>query len=595
MRIIELELSNFKVFGEPTKIPIRPITLIFGPNSSGKSSVIQSLLLMKQTVMSEGLDGNSLVFRGSSTDLGNYSELVHDHDLSKAVSIGVTLQFSDETPALKVFTDETGLEAKSAEITLDTTFVAGTNSRDGIVHSISTQIGDERLVFERPNSVTDSKSASEPSATSPSMLLSSTLSKGEELYELIVEPLVRLAITKLEPELTKLREEYVTAPDPVPTDEEKSKVGKPVFIRFRRRTKEHIEQEINSMTHLLSMLTSYDLETFKLDFKSAIGRVRVGLRGCILDRSLLEDNNNDILYPNLKREAGKSPFYTDKFKEILADELFDLDEGVFDWDGIHSSYYGPKYLSLTSIWLLSLALTGSEIYRQLLQRLIYIGPLREFPLRYYIPETVPSGSVGKTGEFSPTLLFERPNLLASVNEWMERLGFDYRLHVGRLTAMKTDLEEGVFALRLRKHDEEISASLVDVGFGVSQVLPIVTQCLLSIGSTICIEQPEIHLHPALQAELGDLFIESALGNRNNTLILETHSEHMILRILRRIRETNAKKGDLAPRITLDDVSLLYVDRTDTGATILPLRIDQHGRILDRVPGGFFEEGFKELF
>jgi predicted ATPase len=134
MKLIELELSNFKVFGESTRIPIRPITLIFGPNSSGKSSVIQSLLLMKQTIMAEGLDGSSLVFRGSSTDLGNYSELVHDHDHTKLISIGVTLEFSDEVSALQAFSEETGLEAKSAEITLKTNFVAGRNSREGLVY-----------------------------------------------------------------------------------------------------------------------------------------------------------------------------------------------------------------------------------------------------------------------------------------------------------------------------------------------------------------------------------------------------------------------------------------------------------------------------
>jgi hypothetical protein len=424
---------------------------------------------------------------------------------------------------------------------------------------------------------------------------SRALSNGEQLYEIIVDPLVKLAITKLEQEMVELRRELASAPDPDPKNKDNQKRGKSQLVFFHRVTKTDIEKKMRSVGHLLSTLTKYDLDTFKEDFKTAIGNVRVGLRGCTLDRTLLENRNTDILYPNLKQRAGKAPFYTDKFKEVLAEELFNLDYEAFDWDNLHGSYYGPNYLSITTIWLLSLALTGSEIYRQLLLRLVHIGPLREFPLRYYIPESVPSSSVGKTGQFSPTLLFERPGLLDSVNEWMERLRLDYRLQVGRLTSMKTDLEEGVFALRLRRCDEEISSSLVDVGFGVSQVLPIVIQCLLSNGTTICIEQPEIHLHPAMQAELGDLFIEAALGNRKNTLILETHSEHMILRILRRIRETTANKNGVAQRITPNDISLLYVDKTGSGATILPLRVDQHGRILDRVPGGFFEEGFKELF
>jgi hypothetical protein len=95
----------------------------------------------------------------------------------------------------------------------------------------------------------------------------------------------------------------------------------------------------------------------------------------------------------------------------------------------------------------------------------------------------------------------------------------------------------------------------DVGIGISQVLPVLVHCYANEGKLVAIEQPEIHLHPALQAELGDVFIESALGERKNTFLLETHSEHLILRIMRRIRETTA--GTLPegiPPIKPDDVA-----------------------------------------
>src|SRR2546427_12376514 len=77
----------------------------------------------------------------------------------------------------------------------------------------------------------------------------------------------------------------------------------------------------------------------------------------------------------------------------------------------------------------------------------------------------------------------------------------------------------------------------DVGIGISQVLPVLVEAYGAENQIITIEQPEIHLHPALQAELGDVFITSALGDQRNTFILETHSEHLILRIMRRMRET----------------------------------------------------------
>src|SRR5262249_24262657 len=81
----------------------------------------------------------------------------------------------------------------------------------------------------------------------------------------------------------------------------------------------------------------------------------------------------------------------------------------------------------------------------------------------------------------------------------------------------------------------------DVGIGISQVLPVLVTAYAAKQEMIAIEQPEIHLHPALQSDLGDVLIESALGERGNRLLIETHSEHIILRIMRRMRETAKKK------------------------------------------------------
>jgi predicted ATPase len=123
-------------------------------------------------------------------------------------------------------------------------------------------------------------------------------------------------------------------------------------------------------------------------------------------------------------------------------------------------------------------------------------------------------------------------------------------------------------------------------------------------SLVAIEQPEIHIHPKLQAELGDVFIESALGSNRNIFLLETHSEHLILRILRRIRETT--EGDRSdwpdalqkacPRgIRPEDVAVLYVEPGEDGAKVIELPVDANGEFTCEWPGGFFEERIKELF
>lgn len=134
----------------------------------------------------------------------------------------------------------------------------------------------------------------------------------------------------------------------------------------------------------------------------------------------------------------------------------------------------------------------------------------------------------------------------------------------------------------------------EVGAGVSQVVPVIVAALVGKrGRLVVIEQPELHVHPGLQVGLGDLFIESSAERQ---LLIETHSEHIILRLLRRIRETH--DGDLpegAPAFKPDKLSVLYVAQAEEGTTVRRLHVDETGEFVDRWPRGFFEERTEELF
>jgi hypothetical protein len=136
----------------------------------------------------------------------------------------------------------------------------------------------------------------------------------------------------------------------------------------------------------------------------------------------------------------------------------------------------------------------------------------------------------------------------------------------------------------------------DVGLGISQILPVLVNAFGLTNQTIAVEQPEIHLHPALQAELADVFIESALGERKNMFILETHSEHLILRVLRRIRETTDGeiKSGLVP-IRPEDVAVLYVSPAPEGSKVIEIPIRPDGEFGAPWPDGFFPDRAKELF
>jgi len=151
-------------------------------------------------------------------------------------------------------------------------------------------------------------------------------------------------------------------------------------------------------------------------------------------------------------------------------------------------------------------------------------------------------------------------------------------------------------LSLRDLKNNVAVSSRDVGVGISQLIPIVVHALAEKRAMIAVEQPELHLHPALQAKLGDLFIESALGPNQNQFVLETHSEHLILRVLRRIRETteNTLPEGKTP-IRPEDVSVLYVQQGEHGSEVIELPVTEDGDFAVPWPGGFFAELSAELF
>lgn len=136
-------------------------------------------------------------------------------------------------------------------------------------------------------------------------------------------------------------------------------------------------------------------------------------------------------------------------------------------------------------------------------------------------------------------------------------------------------------------------SFNEVGSGVSYVMPVLVSLWGAKRSWI--EQPELHLHPEAQCEMGDVIIRAF--NRGRFSIIETHSEHLLLRVLRRIRQTS--KGpthDPELRCLPEAVSILYFEPVLNGGTkVRPIRVSRSGDFMDRWPQGFFAERDRELF
>jgi len=179
---------------------------------------------------------------------------------------------------------------------------------------------------------------------------------------------------------------------------------------------------------------------------------------------------------------------------------------------------------------------------------------------------------------------------------MEHWESDAALETALSRAVDTLASPNSRTLGLRDRSTGAEVSFRDIGLGTSQMIPVLVSAVTSKNGIIAIEQPEIHLHPTLQAELGDLLIESALREGGNRFVIETHSEHLILRLLRRIRETASRTllDGLCP-ISAEDIAILYVAPGKNGSIVQRIEVTERGRISGNWPGGFFEERLEELF
>lgn len=137
--------------------------------------------------------------------------------------------------------------------------------------------------------------------------------------------------------------------------------------------------------------------------------------------------------------------------------------------------------------------------------------------------------------------------------------------------------------KVRTHDGTAEVMLTDAGFGVSQVLPVIVLLHYAPeGSTVILEQPEIHLHPLAQAELADAIVHAAI-HRGVQVILESHSEHLLLRLQRRIAEGGVKAGDAA---------LYFCEMRNGASAIEALDLDEYGNIRNW-PDKFMGDAFHE--
>lgn len=584
MRLNRIEIENFKGIGPRQIIELRPITLLFGPNSAGKSTILQALHYLRE-ILERGNVDPDVTIAGGMLDLGGFSTLVHNHELERPVVLKVTLDLSEEQGAEGLPLNDGSAFGDIAFSQLPIRYLLGESDeyRD---YAIVQQIGIEVEVrwseqarapyVARLTVELDEKTVA--SITSPPQEGRAILTDFDFSHRLLAravppyEEHEEQPSSPLEDEVWTLSREAVADRSTPDTADDRLRVG------------------INTVFGALPELNR-ELKPDLIEIDEQLTRRRYMQGAVVISRLSKQDEARALEEYEMERlrRSGLTQ---------LLDELI----------------LGPV-----------------RMVRDHLGEMTYIGPLREIPTRSYRPQVTPDEARWAQGLAAWDLLYgdRSGGLLDEVNEWLSaenRLCTGYSLQrvefkeipvPGVIHSMFErglneedigELQELYYSLKtrteiaLRDSEKGILVAPGDVGVGISQMVPVVVAALRDQSGILAIEQPELHIHPAIQVGMGDLFIQATKADSEGlpfagkTLLIETHSEHILLRLLRRIRERTDE--DLPPGVSglaAADLSVIYVEGNQLGVRFRPLQVGDDGEFKERWPQGFFEERAGELF
>lgn len=237
-------------------------------------------------------------------------------------------------------------------------------------------------------------------------------------------------------------------------------------------------------------------------------------------------------------------------------------------------------------------------HERMFNSIFYLGPLRTKAERLYTWSGITPESVGFAGENTVAAIlaardrkislgYKRPTkpLEEIIALKLKEMSLIEEFKVNPISEQRQEYE-----VKVRTKGAEDWVDLPDVGFGISQVLPVLVQCFYApVGSIILMEQPEIHLHPNAQSALADVMIDVINSrengiDRNIQIVIETHSEHFLRRLQRRIAEDS---------LSQEKVSVYFANSSKTPATLEPLQIDMFGNIKNW-PENFFGDEMGDI-
>ena len=593
-------VSGFKAISEEVSIEIRPITLLFGPNSAGKSSILQSMLVLHEILQNGAPDVHRTAVGGATLDVGGLHQFIHRGDTEEKVAWSLSLRpRRSESVAPKPWNDME-LEIRTEAFELDP-FALTPDARRLTLDQNITAKGSELLWARlREEAGGPRRTVSIPNTDHPLLVkvFTERIVNGkyaEYLADtgLAISQIIALVFSAVSDGVE------VTAANA----REKSSLVGSEYLRTTLAHRNH---------YPLIFLTAHMISEELLDVSLAILQHLqeeegvTGFAECLITKQLASN----------------------EWKEVL---LFWDDSGLRDDFGPLEAYrpsFRQAYQELFVPWVDDLLKESHAILNDFLRAprgalddVSYLGPMRAIPERNEA-HVVASRTDSGFGQDDWGTLVSSHEVRDVVNEWLGdgKLGTSLQLRAQRLlleSDVQRAVEEAFKQTSLKRSASVLAETLAsvipvgatnhlldvstgtlvgirDVGFGIGQVLPVIARAVGTSNRLHLIEQPEIHLHPALQAELADVFVAGVRG-MNNRFILETHSEHLILRLLRRIRQTTNGTNPEGLSLSPADVAVHYVSRDSEGLVkVARIGVSEDGEFLDPWPNGFFPEGLEEL-
>lgn len=588
----------FKKFSARKEFQLKSFTVLSGVNSSGKSSLLQSILLVKQTIMSASPD-RAIALNGPLVQLGSYSDIHNPgpdagNSQSEGVSFGwsISRDIEDEDDMLNNYYY---VDATKFEMNVDFRVSNAARKKSSLSSEMYPTLIESSLSMileddegEKSNkflTLTKSKGGGRPLRVNTS-LLEGVFDPQEYLITSIDEetrkevlgnfPGARLSGGSLQ--------NFLPNGVAVRYDRTKFEQDSIKSMIFDEPSPGRRNMGIQISPSALDFIKAHAFNVFKTAEQSSATQKAAESFDKLSEKSNLFDYHRAIrtVHPSTRKRLIES---FRSHREHLED--------TFRLESSPDLTLTKRVPSIASI----VEAVTSYYFRF---NLYYVGPLRDEPKPIYSSRQISSSTdVGPRGEFTAAVLslneqtivnyyfpdsekkdcleFElrTASLPMAVGEWLAYLGVADDVSVSEKGSLG-------YELKVKTQTDQVHRDLTNVGVGVSQVLPVVITVLLaSPGATILLEQPELHLHPRVQSRLCDFFL--AASRQGKQVIVETHSEHIIERLRLRVVQDRTN--------TINSESAIYF--FDNGPEVAkPIVISKYGAVIDW-PSGFFDESMAQ--